>query len=94
MQKSMVYLIPTFLAENATHTIPPYVIDALKSCQVIFAENERSARRFIKNICKEFVIDDCEWFTIHKKEEEQIKIHETKKTRKTIPPHLLLIEDK
>ena len=29
-----------------------------------------------------------------KKEEEQIKIHETKKTRKTIPPHLLLIEDK
>ena len=68
---STVYLIPTVLDEMATHTIPLYIIDAVKDCQVIFAENERTARRFLKSICKEIVIDDYEWFTIHKAEEEQ-----------------------
>ncbi len=68
---STIYLIPTVLDEMAAHTIPLYIIDAVKDCQVIFAENERTARRFLKSICKEIVIDDYEWFTIHKAEEEQ-----------------------
>jgi 16S rRNA (cytidine1402-2'-O)-methyltransferase len=58
------------LDESATLTIPLYIIDAVKDCKVIFAENERTARRFLKSICKEIVIDDYEWFTIHKSEEE------------------------
>jgi len=66
---SCVYLIPSVLDESATQTIPLYVINAVKNCQVIFAENERTARRFLKSICKEIVIDDYEWFTIHKAEE-------------------------
>jgi 16S rRNA (cytidine1402-2'-O)-methyltransferase len=65
-----VYLIPTFLDENATHIIPDYVIDAIKKCHVFFVENERSARRFLKMVWKEIVIDDYEWFTIHKAEQE------------------------
>jgi len=40
--------------------------------QVIFAENERTTRRFLKSICKEIVIDNFEWFAIHKAEEEQL----------------------
>ena len=68
---STIYLIPTVLDEMATHTIPLYIVDAVKECQVIFAENERTARRFLKSICKEIVIDDYEWFTIHKAGEEQ-----------------------
>jgi 16S rRNA (cytidine1402-2'-O)-methyltransferase len=68
---STIYLIPTVLDEMATHTIPLYIVDAVKTCQVIFAENERTARRFLKSICREIVIDDYEWFTIHKAEEEQ-----------------------
>ncbi len=68
--KPTVYLIPSVLDETATQTIPTYIIDAVKNCRVIFAENERTARRFLKNICKEIVIDDYEWFTIHKAEEE------------------------
>lgn len=68
--KPVVYLIPSVLDEVATQTIPPYIIDAVKNCRVIFAENERTARRFLKSICKEIVIDDYEWFTIHKAEEE------------------------
>jgi 16S rRNA (cytidine1402-2'-O)-methyltransferase len=68
---SKVYLVPAVLDEIATQTIPSYIIDAVKDCQVIFAENERTTRRFLKSICKEIVIDDFEWFTIHKAEEEQ-----------------------
>lgn len=67
-----IYLIPSFLADEAVATIPAYVIDTVKSCQVIFAENERTARRFLKSMCREIVIDDYEWFAIHKAEEEQL----------------------
>ena len=68
---SIVYLVPSVLDDLAIQTIPTYLIDAVKDCQVIFAENERTTRRFLKSICKDIVIDDYEWFTIHKAEEEQ-----------------------
>ncbi|MGG9971362.1 SAM-dependent methyltransferase [Ferruginibacter sp. SUN002] len=67
-----VYLVPCVLDETATNTIPLYIIDAVKKCQVIFAENERTARRFLKSMDKAIVIDDYEWFAIHKAEEEQV----------------------
>jgi 16S rRNA (cytidine1402-2'-O)-methyltransferase len=67
---SIIYLIPCTLAEDATATIPAYVMDAVKNCTVIFAENERTARRFLKSMDKQIVIDDFEWFAIHKVEEE------------------------
>ncbi|MGC4101777.1 SAM-dependent methyltransferase [Ferruginibacter sp.] len=72
MPVSTVYLVPCVLDETATQTIPLYIIDAVKDCAVIFAENERTARRFLKSICKEIVIDDYEWFTIHKAEDELV----------------------
>ena len=68
---SKVYLVPSVLDELALQTIPTYLINSVKDCQVIFAENERTTRRFLKSICKDIVIDDFEWFTIHKAEEEQ-----------------------
>jgi len=80
-----VYLIPCVLADNAIDTIPAYVLPAIKSCQVIFAENERTARRFMKSLDREIIIDDFEWFTIHKSEEEQLDIFRKKiKEQKTI----------
>ncbi len=70
--KSIIYLIPSFLSDDSIETIPVYIINAVKDCKVIFAENERTARRFLKSICKQIVIDDYEWFTIHKTETEQL----------------------
>ncbi|MFI5157131.1 MAG: SAM-dependent methyltransferase [Chitinophagales bacterium] len=67
--KSRVYMVPTFLDELAIHTIPAYVLDCIKTCEVFFVENERSARRFIKALDKGIIIDKYEWFTIHKTEE-------------------------
>lgn len=65
-KQSNVYLVPVTLSEDAVETIPPYIIQALENCQVLFAENERSARRFLKRMKKEIVIDSFEWFTIEK----------------------------
>ena len=74
----MVYLIPSLLAEDMVETIPAYIVTSVKNCQVIFAENERTARRFLKSICKDIVIDDFEWYPIHKIEQEQISIFRKK----------------
>lgn len=64
----MVYLIPSELLEGEVKPIPAYVLDAVKACQVFFVENERTARRYLKRLWKEMVIDDYEWIAIHKAE--------------------------
>lgn len=68
----MIYLIPSFLAPEAVETIPLYVIEAVRNCQVIFAENERTARRFLKSMDQSIVIDDYEWYGLGKAEIEQV----------------------
>ena len=69
-QAPTLYLIPTFLDEQALAPLPTYILDAVKQCEVFFVENERSARRYLKMLWKEMVIDNYEWFPIHKAEEE------------------------
>lgn len=64
------YLIPTFLEEGVLAPLPAYVLDAVKQCTIFFVENERSARRYLKALWREMVIDDYEWYPIHKAEEE------------------------
>lgn len=63
-----VYLIPTVLHEEALETIPVYILKAVKDCTIFFVEQEKTARRFLKKIWKEMVIDDYQWFAIHKAE--------------------------
>lgn len=70
---STVYLIPCPLAEDSYNSLPAYILPAIKNSTVIFAEQERTARRFLKKLDREIVIDDFEWFPIHKAEAEQIK---------------------
>ena len=67
---STVFLIPAPLEEESLSCLPAYVLDAVKQCQVLFAENERTARRYLKKLDPKIVIDDFEWFTIHKAEAE------------------------
>ena len=78
MQKAIVYLIPSLLDENGLHTIPSYIVDAIKNCKVFFVENERTSRRFLKQLWKELVIVDYEWFTIHKAEQEAVSFFKQK----------------
>jgi 16S rRNA (cytidine1402-2'-O)-methyltransferase len=76
MEKGSVYLVPSLLDENGVNAIPLYIADAVQKCQVMFVENERTARRFLKQFWRErlpegseIIIDNYEWFTIHKAEE-------------------------
>lgn len=71
---SAVILIPTVLSEDAIDSIPAYVLPAIRECQVLFVENERTARRYLKQLDKAIVIDAFEWHAIHKAEAEQVRI--------------------
>lgn len=73
-----IYLLPTVLSEEAQHTVPSYVIEAVKECQVIFAENLRTARRYLKSVWKEMVIDEREWFELDKEEAGWLNTFEQK----------------
>lgn len=65
-----VYLIPSLLQEEGMIAMPAYLKDAIKSCQIFFVENERTTRRYFKQLWKaqlpehEIVIDDYEWVNI------------------------------
>ncbi|MFI5133588.1 MAG: SAM-dependent methyltransferase [Chitinophagales bacterium] len=59
-----VYLIPSLLDDTGINAIPSYITEAVKSCHVFFVENERTARRYLKKIRKEMVIDEYEWHTM------------------------------
>jgi len=61
---SMVYLIPTILSGNEINCLPSYILDAVKNCSVFFVENERTARRYLKLLWKEMIIDAYEWYNI------------------------------
>ena len=64
-----VYLIPTVLSEGVTACLPAYLLDAIKACSVFFVEDERTARRCLKSLWREMVIDDQEWFNMKKADE-------------------------
>ncbi len=65
-----VYLIPSNLHEEGFHALPGYITTAIKDCRVFFVENERTTRRYFKQLWKtqregeSIVIDDYEWYTI------------------------------
>jgi 16S rRNA (cytidine1402-2'-O)-methyltransferase len=67
---STVYLIPTVLSEGQTDCLPAYILEAVKNCPVFFVENERTARRFLKLIWKEMVINEYEWYNMKEVTEE------------------------
>jgi 16S rRNA (cytidine1402-2'-O)-methyltransferase len=67
-----VYLIPTFLHEDGLNTIPNYIIDAVKNCTVFFVETEKTTRRYLKKLWPQMVIDDYQWYVIHKAEKDVV----------------------
>ncbi len=69
MSQSKIFLIPAPLAPDGLESIPPYVIEAVKQCKVFYVEQERTARRYLKSVWKEMVIDDYSWYLIDKRDE-------------------------
>jgi 16S rRNA (cytidine1402-2'-O)-methyltransferase len=62
-----VYLIPAVLQEDGLPAIPALITRAISECQVFFVENERTTRRYFKQLWKavlpgqEMIIDNYEW---------------------------------
>lgn len=65
-----VYLIPSLLHDEGMNSIPASITDTVKECQVFFVENERTTRRYLKQLWKTFlpgqeiIIDNYEWHVI------------------------------
>ena len=64
-----VYLIPSMLHEEGMQSVPSYITAIVKQCQVLFVENERTARRYLKILAKEIIIDAYEWFKMDNDDE-------------------------
>lgn len=64
-----VYLIPSMLHEEGVQSVPSYITEVVKQCQVFFVENERTARRYLKTLAKEIIIDNYEWFKMDTNDE-------------------------
>ncbi|MBS1921378.1 MAG: SAM-dependent methyltransferase [Bacteroidetes bacterium] len=64
MAKGIVYLIPSLLDEEDIDSIPSCILAAINECEVFFAENERTARRYLKKLQRDIVIDQYEWHTL------------------------------
>ncbi len=82
-----IYLIPALLQEDGLNAIPPNITEAIKECQVFFVENERTTRRYFKQLWKaclpgqEIVIDNYEWVNMAEPGAENLfrkKINEDK----------------
>jgi 16S rRNA (cytidine1402-2'-O)-methyltransferase len=77
---AVVYLIPSVLDEQGYGSLPFYITDAVKDCDVFFVENERTARRYLKQLWKttlpseQIIIDEYEWYLI----DEQTKVFKEK----------------
>ncbi|MEY3947367.1 MAG: hypothetical protein RL512_178 [Bacteroidota bacterium] len=61
---SIILLIPAPLHEEGLTSLPSYLLDQIKSCQAFFVENERTTRRYFKQLDKSIVIDAYTWSTI------------------------------
>jgi len=70
-----VFLVPTVLQDDeaALASLPQNIIATVRSCQVIFTENERTTRRHLKKMDRDIVIDDFQWFAIGKAEENVLQ---------------------
>lgn len=62
-----IYLIPTEMGEQSpSRLFPNFNVEIISSLTFFVVENVRTARRFIKKVCPEKVIDECTFFEINK----------------------------
>lgn len=68
-----IYLIPIPIAENSYIFLPPNIASTLNEIKYYVVENIRTARRFIKSIIPEMVIENLNFIEINKHEETDLQ---------------------
>lgn len=72
MQKGKLHLIPNILAENTAHKMPAGLTGIVSKISVFYVEEIRSARRFLKMMNKEIVIDDLTFHLLNEHHKEAL----------------------
>ncbi|MEN9521743.1 MAG: hypothetical protein RL065_120 [Bacteroidota bacterium] len=62
----MIYLIPTHLGNPDEALLPVQIRNMIEKCDVIFSENFKTTRHFLKAISVQKKIDDFEWHLLTK----------------------------
>jgi 16S rRNA (cytidine1402-2'-O)-methyltransferase len=68
MSQGILHLIPNILAENGHYAIPEYLKEIVSEIKHWYCEEIRSARRFLKAMNKEIVIDDLQFYMLNEHE--------------------------
>lgn len=74
MQKGTLHLIPNILSENSTEAIPAYIKDIVTRIKIFYVEEIRSARRFLKMMNKEIIIDDLTFYMLNEHENDSLQL--------------------
>jgi len=68
MKKAKLYLIPTKLGESSAESvIPKDVLEISRKLKYFIAENDKTARRYLKSIGTEIPLDDLEFEILNKR---------------------------
>ena len=71
--RGKLYLIPTTLGDMNPHDVLPQTVKrAIDFIDCFIVENEKTARRYLKKYWREMVIDNYQWRTIHKAEDNVV----------------------
>ena len=73
MQLGKLHLVPNVLAENAIYSIPAYLKPIVTGIKIWYVEEIRSARRFLKAMNKEIIIDDLTFYILNEHEQESLQ---------------------
>ena len=74
MESGQLHLIPSFLAAQAQHSIPSYLIPVITEIKIWYVEEIRSARRFLKAMNKDIVIDELTFYTLNEHKQEDLQL--------------------
>jgi len=66
-QEAQLYLLPVPLSETDIQTIPQYNREIIGQIKFFIVERTRTARRFIRKLAPEVVIDDLTFFELNKR---------------------------
>ena len=73
MQKGILHLIPNLLAPDQPQVIPSYIADIVSGLNVFYVEEIKSARRFLKKMNKDIVIDHLTFFMLNEHENNSLQ---------------------
>jgi 16S rRNA (cytidine1402-2'-O)-methyltransferase len=74
MYNCELHLIPNIMADNSSHVIPHYLKEIVTSIKIFYVEEIKSARRFLKMMNREIIIDELTFYMLNEHESESLQL--------------------